>query len=122
MIVFGGLLVPSEMFTDSLWTYNFTSGLWEVMPTAQGNDSLSVNYTTTLNVSMEFNDTDTNGDNVTTSDAVPWRLPLPVRGHTAHIIGNKMIVFFGLAYAAELFPSALQQLDLGEYIVCNLLN
>jgi len=114
MIVFGGLLVPSETFTDLLWTYNFTSGLWEVMPTAQGNDSLSLNFTTTQNVSMEFNDTEFDYAN-DTNDTVPWELPLPVRGHTAHIIGNKMIIFFGLAYAADLFPSALQQLDLGEH-------
>ena len=117
MIVFGGLLVPSETFTDSLWIYNFTSELWEVTPAAQGNESLSLNFTTTQNVSMEFNDTEfdyASGDN-DTNDTVPWELPLPVRGHTAHVIGNKMIIFFGLSYAAELFPSDLQQLDLGEH-------
>ncbi|XP_065882352.1 attractin-like protein 1 [Dysidea avara] len=110
MVVFGGLLIPSETFTDLLWTYDFSSGLWELIPTARGNNSFSI-----TTVSMEFNnDTEFSGDNDTSdsNDTIPWGLPLPVRGHTAHVIGNKMVVFFGLAYAAELFPSAIQELDL----------
>ena len=116
MVVFGGLLIPSETFTDLLWTYDFSSGLWELIPTARGNNSFSI-----TTVSMEFNnDTEFSGDNDTSdsNDTIPWGLPLPVRGHTAHVIGNKMVVFFGLAYAAELFPSAIQELDLGKYSAC----
>jgi len=120
MIVFGGLLVPSETFTDLLWSYNFTSDLWEVVSSSQGNNSISNNFTTSPDISMELNDTDydyASGDNNNTNnteDIAAWGLPLPVRGHTAHVIGNKMVVIFGLAYTAELFPTAIQQLDLGE--------
>ena len=55
-----------------------------------------------------------NSSNSSISDGM---LPLPVRGHTSHIIGDKMLVFFGIVRASDSQPSLIQELDLGKELV-----
>ena len=118
MIVFGGVLVPSERFTTELLTYFFLDNIWEVSNSSGDyNDTIP---TSSLNTSCDNMSADYDGYDVlmkemcnssASSDVV---LPLPVRGHTAHVIGNKMLVFFGLVRASDSQPGLLQELDLGK--------
>ena len=41
-------------------------------------------------------------------------LPLPVRSHTAHVVGSKMIVLFGVSSSAETLISYVQEYDFGK--------
>ena len=59
MIVFSGVLVPSERFTAELWTYNFLDGTWDVQnPSTLPNNS---------NITLPYN---TSSDDDTTLDYV----------------------------------------------------
>ena len=46
-------------------------------------------------------------------------LPLPVRSHTAHVIGNKMVTLFGLSSGRTVFLSYVQVFDFGELSLLN---
>ena len=123
MIVFGGVLVPSERFTAELWTYSFLDGTWDVQnPSTTPSNSTNTNMTSPYNATIvDYDDSDLlDGYDVSKEDVVNGSndtglLPLPVRGHTAHVIGDKMLVFFGVVRASISQPSLIQQLDLGEW-------
>ena len=136
MIIFGGVLVPLEHFTTDLWTYNFLDGKWDVetwRPPTPPTNYTNTNFTSSQNASSnnmtidyDYQDIDNldgydvsqeemyNSSNNSISDGM---LPLPVRGHTAHIIGDKMLVFFGIVRASDSQPSLIQELDLGKYYI-----
>lgn len=86
MYVFGGALYPSEAMVSELWLLNLTTSQWTPL----------------------FNDT---MDNVT--EPLP-SLPVAVRGHTAHVVGSKMVVLFGISPGEEIFPAYVQEYDFGE--------
>ena len=54
----------------------------------------------------------TSEDNSSAESAVA--LPAPVREHTAHVVGSKMVVLFGMSPGETLFPSYIQEYDFGE--------
>ena len=136
MIIFGGILVPSERFTTELWTYNFLDGIWDVTtwrPSTSPSNYTNNNFTSSQNASSnnmtidyDYQDIDNldgydvsqeeiyNSSNSSISDGM---LPLPVRGHTSHVIGDKMLVFFGIIRASDSQPSLIQELDLGKELV-----
>ena len=41
-------------------------------------------------------------------------LPLAVRGHTAHVVGSKMVILFGISPGEEEFPAYVQEYDIGR--------
>ncbi len=89
MVIFGGSLYPSETITSELWTLNLTSLQWTPL----------------------FDDDRNNG-------TVPLDrhvLPIAVTGHSAHVIGSKMVVIFGLSSGDEIFSSRVQEYDFSEF-------
>ena len=135
MIVFGGVLVPSERFTRELWTYYFLDGTWDVTTWQPSTNFTDSNFTSSQNASSnnmtidyDYQDVD-NLDgydvsqeemyNISNSSINDGMLPLPVRGHTAHVIGDKMLVFFGIVRASGSQPSLIQELDLGKLRILN---
>ena len=68
MFVFGGSLTPSEEFSNELWQLNLSSLQWSPLFSLP---------------------------NLSSSDS--YTLPLAVRGHTAHVVGSKMVVLLGFA-------------------------
>ena len=123
MIVFGGVLVPSERFTAELWTYSFLDGTWDIQnPSTPPANYSSINMTSPYNATTIDNDDidfldgyDVSKEDMVNSSNGTELLPLPVRGHTAHVIGDKMLVFFGVVRASNSQPSLIQQLDLSEW-------
>ena len=118
MIVFGGVLVPSERFTTELWTYYFLDNVWEVSNSSgdyNDTNSTSSQNTSCDNMSVDYDGYDVSMEEMCNSSSrSDGILPLPVRGHTAHIIDNKMLVFFGLVPASNSLPGLVQELDLGK--------
>lgn len=86
MYVLGGSLYPSETILSEFWMLDLTSFKW----------------TPLFNVSA-------NPDN----SSAPT-LPIPVRGHTAHVVGSKMVVLFGISSGDELLPAYVQEYDFSE--------
>ena len=41
-------------------------------------------------------------------------LPMPVRSHTTHIVGSKMVVLFGYSNREDVFISYVQEYDIGK--------
>ena len=92
MYVFGGSLYPSEVITAELWMLNLTSLEWTPL----------------------FNQSMSPPDNSTEEEVEELRPPVPVRGHTAHVVGSKMVVLLGLSPGEEEFPVYVQEYDFGE--------
>ena len=138
MIIFGGVLVPSERFTTELWTYYFLDGTWDVTTWQPSINYTYSNFTSPQNASSnnmtidyDYQDVD-NLDgydvsqedmyNISNNSISDGMLPLPVRGHTAHVIGDKMLVFFGIIRASNSQLSLIQELDLGKLLSKNQTN
>ena len=120
-MIFGGVLVPSEHFSAELWTYNFSGGNWDIttwhLPADYTSDVDDDNATQSQNASG--NGTTTDHDSQIDKLEEMYNnsmLPFATRGHTAHIIGTKMLVFFGIIHASESQPSLTQELNLGKEI------
>lgn len=89
MYVFGGSLYPSEVISSELWVLDLTSLQWTPL----------------------FNESTPDLDN---SSVPVLQLPVPVRGHTAHVMGSKMLLLFGLSSGGEEFPAYVQEYEFGE--------
>lgn len=99
MYVFGGSLYPTETITAELWKLDLTTLQW----TPLFNQSSSPPPD---NSSSPFPSTPVY--------PAPLEPPVPVRGHTAHVVGSKMLVLLGYSSAEEPFPSYVQEYDFGE--------
>lgn len=89
MYVFGGSLYPSEAISSELWTLDLTSFQW----------------TPLFNMSTDLDNSSVN----------PVQLPVAVRGHTAHMVGSKMVVLFGFSQGEETFPAYIQEYDFSKF-------
>ena len=88
MYIFGGALLPTEVVTNELWKFNFTTLTWSQIPsTSHGNESR--------------NETD------------KVIMSIGVKEHTAHVIGNKMIIIFGYSEIDTLL-NYVQEFNLGN--------
>lgn len=88
MYIFGGAVTPSEAIVAELWQLNLTSLQWTPL----------------------FN---TSTDN-SSAESAATTLPVAVRGHTAHVVGSKMVILFGISPGEEIFPPYVQEYDFGE--------
>ena len=86
MYVFGGTKVLTEEMTNELWALDLATMAWAVIGTNKTNDS-----------SISF-------------------LPIPVRSHTAHVIGSKMVVILGWSSLEDSTVSLVQEFDFSEFI------
>ncbi len=93
MYVFGGVLYPSEMITSELWRLHLTSLQWTPL----------------------FNESVPPMDNVT-EGVEPLRPPVAVRGHTAHVVGGKMVVLLGMSPGEDIFPVYIQEYDFSKSV------
>lgn len=106
MYVFGGAKLQSEEIVNELWALDLQTQVWtplfnqEALSTDRDNDTLMEVGDVTSSVSIERN-----GENF---------LPLPVRSHTAHVVGSKMVVLFGISSGAETLISYVQEYDFSK--------
>ena len=82
MYVFGGTKLATEKLTNELWALDLATTTWALIGTKSTNNS---------------------------SDAF---LPIAVRSHTAHVVGTKMVVLFGLTYVEN---SYVQEFDFSKF-------
>lgn len=108
MYVFGGAKWPSEEIVNELWALDLYTLLWtplfspSPLSTEPDNTTMHGNSDTLSVVSFQQNEEDL--------------LPLPVRSHTAHVVGSKMVVLFGLSSGAETCISYVQEYDFGKLL------
>ena len=94
MYVFGGVLYPSETITSELWKLDLASLQW----------------TPLFNESVPASDDGTN----ITERVEPLHPPVAVRGHTAHVVGGKMVVLLGMSPGSDTFPVYVQEYDFSK--------
>ena len=109
MYVFGGAKWPSEEIVNELWALNFSTQLWTSLSnfhplTMEHDNSTLIDGDVDIISMMSF------------QPNKKTRLPLPVRSHTAHVVGSKMIILFGLSSGTETFISYIQEYDFGELL------
>lgn len=108
LYVFGGAKWPSEEIVNELWALDIHTRIWTPLFNL---DPLT---------NKQDNSTMVDGDDVISMMSFQPNkykkniLPLSVRSHTAHLVGSKMIVLFGLSSGTETFISYIQEYDLGE--------
>ena len=115
MYVFGGAKIPSEEITNELWALDLDSFIWTPLfddstpslpsNTSDDNSTISGNPGDRV-VAMEIANQETG----------EMLLPLPVRSHSAHLVGSKMVVLFGLSSSEDSFISYVQEYDFGKYM------
>ena len=49
-------------------------------------------------------------------------LPVPVRSHTAHVVGSKMVVLLGLTSVEDVIISYVQEFDFGKFRIITFFN
>ncbi len=116
MYVFGGSKLLHEEIANELWSLDLRTLLWTdhtpSPPDTQVSYNSSDNATAvgvggdTVVVSVADESTGGSGRNF---------LPLPVRGHTAHAVGTKMVVLLGLSSGEEPLVPYVQEYDFGEH-------
>lgn len=111
MYVFGGAKLPSEEIVNELWALDLQTQVWtplfyhHTLSTEHDNATL-----------MEIGDVPSS---ISIESGEENLLPLPVRSHTAHVVGSKMIVLFGVSSGAETLISYVQEYDFSKsFIFC----
>ena len=108
MYVFGGAKIPAEEITSELWVLDLVSLEWT---------DLSPVSNTTADNSSDSNATIPGVVSMETLQVSPQEgdyLPLPVRSHTAHVIGSTMVVLFGLTSDRLNLVGFVQEYDFGK--------
>ena len=127
MYVFGGSLLPSEEITNELWALDLPTLTWTSLapptpatPTTLPNNTLNV---TATNISSEGGEA---GSLVMVevvnegANEGGLLLPVPVRSHTAHVVGDRMVVVFGLSSeGSNSMLDFVQEYDFGTCHVCS---
>ena len=110
--MFGGAKIPQEEITDELWALDLRTLAWMSLSNGTVMDDLSNNMTSlnqeggaTTDISMVTRDA---------QDVGGEYLPMPVRSHTAHMVGSRMVVLFGYSSREDLFISYVQEYDFGK--------
>ena len=108
MYIFGGAKWPSEEVVNELWALDLQTQEWTPLFSDRALDTEQEN-STLLDI----------GDVSSTISVEPREdlLPLPVRSHTAHVVGSKMVVLFGLSSGAETLISYVQEYDFCKVIL-----
>ena len=109
MYVFGGAKWPSEEIVNELWALDLQTRVWTPLFNHDPYDTEHDN-TTLLEVGGA-------PSSVSIEPSEENFLPLPVRSHTAHVVGSKMIVLFGLSSGAETLISYVQEYDFGKLLL-----
>ena len=104
MYVFGGAKTPTEEITNELWSLDLVTLTWRSHFSASNPSD---------NVTILEDDSDL--VSMTTTGPREGYLPIPVRSHTAHAVGAKMVVLFGLSSGEQLFVNFTQEYDFGEW-------
>lgn len=106
MYVFGGAKLLTEEIVNELWALDLQTRVWtplfnhQDVNTERDNDTLVEVEDVASSISIK-------------SDRQDF-LPLPVRSHTAHVVGSKMIVLFGVSSGAEILISYVQEYDFSK--------
>ena len=123
--MFGGSKLPQETITNELWAFNLTNQTWtRLFQDPEGETPALMNSSSTMNTTVDQNNSSTMNATMEPSDNVTMTpanqvsyLPLPVRGHTAHVVGSSMLVLFGQSSREGGHVFFVQEYDLGEWRV-----
>ena len=117
MYVFGGSKFPLEEITNELWSLNLLTLTWTYHGPFPNPDVGSGSVTNTSAGNITGVGVAGGDDVVSVEEGASGRscLPIPVRSHTAHVVGTKMVVIFGLSSGEENAVSFVQEYDFGEF-------
>jgi len=109
LYVFGGAKTPQEEITDELWALDLRTLTWVCLFNGTDMDDLSNNMTS-------LNQEGGGGTSISmvtraSQDGDDGYLPMPVRSHTAHVVGSRMVVLFGYSSREDIFISYVQEYD-----------
>lgn len=110
--MFGGAKTPQEEITDELWALDLRTLTWVCLFNGTDMDDLSSNMTS-------LNQEGGGGTSISmvtraSQDGDDGYLPMPVRSHTAHVVGSRMVVLFGYSSREDVFISYVQEYDFGK--------
>ena len=111
MYVFGGSKLPQETITNELWAFNLTNRTWTNLSEDREGEIPMNNSSNSTGTVVDMG----SGPLVAmgTTNQMDY-LPLAVRGHTAHVVGSKMVVLFGQAKSEQRLVAFVQEYNLGE--------
>lgn len=109
MYVYGGAKWPSEEIVSELWALDLHTLLWTPLFTLHS--KITEHDNSTLPESIDILSI------LSFQPLKEYFLPLPVRSHTAHVVGSKMIVLFGLSSGTEVLISYVQEYNFGELLL-----
>ena len=105
---------PQEEITNELWSFDLRNLVWTCLlndTSTPSNDT--TNATTSLVQGGSSSSVSMATERVGRSAGGDY-LPMPVRSHTAHIIGSKMVVLFGYSSREDIFISYVQEYNIGK--------
>ena len=109
MYVFGGAKTPAEEITSELWVLDLVTFEW----TDLSPDRDIMNSSSDGNATLSDDPGVVSMETLRVSPQEDY-LPLPVRSHTAHVIGSKMVVLFGLTSDSLHLIDFVQEYDFGK--------
>ena len=125
--MFGGAKTPQEEITNELWSFDLRNLVWTCLLDDTGTPSNDTTNATTSLVQGGGSTSVSMATGRAGRSAGGDYLPMPVRSHTAHIVGSKMVVLFGYSNREDVFISYVQEYDIGKsgstayYPYCQLL-
>ena len=116
MHIFGGVLIPEERITNEHWTLHLPTLTWSPLTLHTYNDDDDVVIEPDNSTDIDVNAADVAME---ITNEKTTRVPIRVRGHTAHVIGSTMVVLFGMTDYQHEFIDYVQEYDFGKCnIVC----
>ena len=116
--MFGGAKTPQEEITNELWSFDLRNFVWKCLfATNTASNDTTIGNSSNATTSLVQGDGSTS---VSMATGHAGRsvggdyLPMPVRSHTAHIVGSKMMVLFGYSNREDVFISYVQEYDIGK--------
>ena len=116
--MFGGAKAPQEEITNELWSFDLRNFVWNCLfatNTASNDTNIGNSSNATTSLVQDGGSTSVSMATGRAGRSVgDDYLPVPVRSHTAHIVGSKMVVLFGYSNREDVFISYVQEYDIGK--------
>ena len=116
--MFGGAKTPQEEITNELWSFDLRNFVWKCLfatDTASNDTNIGNSSNATTSLVQDGGSTSVSMATGRAGRSVgDDYLPVPVRSHTAHIVGSKMVVLFGYSNREDVFISYVQEYDIGK--------
>ena len=112
--MFGGAKTPQEEITNELWSFDLRNLVWTCLLNDTSTPSNDTTNATTSLVQGGGSSSVSMATERAGRSAGGDYLPMPVRSHTAHIVGSKMVVLFGYSSREDIFISYVQEYNIGK--------